>query len=301
MYASADAWAKRKPVQRMSRIVYVNGRYQPYHAARIHVEDRGFQFGDAVYEVCEIKNGQLVDLSRHLARLDRSLSALQISRPMGDGALSHVMRVVIQRNHVKDGFLYLQVSRGVARRDFPFPVPTPKPTLVILARSMSPQRVAARARAGISVMTQPDPRWHRCDIKTVMLLPAVLAKQSAFEAGADDVWFVDREGFVTEGASANAWIITTQNHLITRPLSTEILPGVTRATVLDAIKSQGLSLEERRFTVDETISAREAFQTSASGTVMPVIQVNSAQIGLGQPGPLTRKLREIFHTFATMA
>lgn len=289
-----------KPFERMARVSYVNGRYQPYRAAQVHVEDRGYQFGDAVYEVCEINNRKLVDLTRHLARLDRSLKGLQITRPMSDRALRHVMREVVRRNRVKDGLLYMQVSRGVARRDFPFPTPTPKPTLVVIARASSPQRIAERAAAGISVITQPDPRWQRCDIKTVMLLPAVLAKQGALEQGADDVWFVDRDGFITEGASANAWMITQSNKLVTRPLSPAILPGVTRATALDAISKLGLQLEERRFTVEEATEAAEAFQTSASGTIMPVVGLNAKAIGSGQPGPLTLKLRRMFHDFAEL-
>lgn len=284
----------------MTRQVYVNGRYLPYREASVHVEDRGFQFGDAVYEVCEVYAGQLVDLSRHLARLRRSLTELEIDFSMSDRALSHVMRQTTKRNRVQFGTLYLQVSRGQARRDFPFPTPSVRPTLVCLARAAPPAALAELAETGIAVITQPDPRWARCDIKTVMLLPAVLAKQQALRSGAREVWFVDSDGLITEGASSTAWIITSDKRLITRPLSQAILPGVTRATVLDQLSALGLTVEERAFSTSEAEAAEEAFQTSASGTVLPVTQINDTILKDGRPGPLTTSLRQKFHEFSEL-
>lgn len=210
----------------MSRIVYVNGRYVPYGQAAVHVEDRGFQFGDAIYEVCEVIGGRLIDEERHMARLERSLAELQIPAPMSRAALAHVMRQVIRRNRVRDGLVYLQVSRGAAPRDFYFPAPDVLPTVVCLARPMSRAVPAANALKGIAVKSMPDIRWQRCDIKTVMLLPACLAKEAARADGAKEAWFVDGNGFVTEGASSNAWIVTEDGSVITRQLGTEILRGL---------------------------------------------------------------------------
>lgn len=283
----------------MARIVYVNGRYESYASAAVHVEDRGFQFADSVYEVCEIYGGKLIDLSRHLERLNRSLAELEIPKPMSQPALRHVMTEVVKRNRVKDGMLYLQVSRGVARRDFIFPTqPALKPTLVCLARPAKPGAIDALAGQGIKVITQPDPRWQRCDIKTVMLLPAVLAKQQALRDGVREVWFTDASGQITEGASSTAWIISRDQVLLTRPLSHAILPGVTRMTVMDEVRALGLRVDERSFSVAEAEQASEAFQTSASGTVMPVIKINDSQIGDGQPGAVAQRLRRRFHDFA---
>jgi D-alanine transaminase len=190
----------------MTRTVYVNGRYRPYAEAAVHVEDRGFQFADAIYEVCEVRGGRLVDAPRHMARLERSLAELQIARPMSAAALANVMREVIRRNRVRDGLLYLQVSRGAAAREFLFPADT-TPTVVCLAHPVATAAVEARSKTGIAVKSLPDNRWGRCDIKTVMLLPACLAKEAAHKDGAREAWFVDGQGFVTEGASSNAWIV----------------------------------------------------------------------------------------------
>lgn len=285
----------------MPRCVYVNGRYLPYAQARVHVEDRGFQFADAVYEVCEINAGRLVDVDRHLNRLDRSLRELQIQRPMSDRALRHVMGQTVKRNAVAFGTLYLQVSRGQAPRDFPFPDPPGRSTLVCLARAISPAAMSQLAETGISVITQSDPRWQRCDIKTVMLLPAVLAKQSALGSGAREVWFVDDDGKITEGASSTAWLIMPDGRALTRPLSQAILPGVTRATLMDQLVASGCRIEERAFSVGEAEGAEEAFQTSASGTVLPVIRINDTVIGTGRPGPVTLELRQKFHKFAALS
>ncbi len=282
----------------MTRIVYVNGRYRPYAQALVHVEDRGFQFADAVYEVCEVNGGGIVDMERHLARLQRSLGELQMPMPMSQKALEFVMHQTVWRNRVRDGLVYLQVSRGAGPRDFAFPDERTPATVVCLARSQPPGPAAAQAEAGISVVTLPDMRWKRCDIKTVMLLPAVLAKHEAARHGAKEAWLVDEAGYITEGASSNAWIVSSQGELITRALSRALLPGVTRSTVMDAIAREGLTVAERAFTVAEAHGAREAFLTSATNTVMPVVRIDGAPVGEGKPGAFSLKLRKIFHEVA---
>ncbi|MFT3730846.1 MAG: D-amino-acid transaminase [Hyphomicrobium sp.] len=282
----------------MTRIVYVNGAYKRYAEAAVHVEDRGFQFADAIYEVIEILDGRLVDATRHLARLDRSLRELGIPRPMSDVALLQVIDQVIRRNRVRDGVVYIQVTRGAGPRDFALPPAGTLPTLVILARAQRKGWSAAQAKTGIAVKTIPDNRWARCDIKTVMLLPAVLAKDEAHRSGAKEAWFVDPNGNVTEGASSNAWIVTSDGTLVTHPLDHHVLPGVTRATVMDVAKAEGLKIEERRFHKDEAIRAKEAFITSATNIVMPVVQIDGAPVGDGRPGPLARQLRLRFHHVA---
>lgn len=285
----------------MARVVYVNGRYLPYGQAGVHVEDRGFQFADAIYEVCEVNDGRLVDETRHMERLERSLGELKIPLPMSRRALGHVMHETVRRNRVRTGLVYLQVTRGSAPRDFPFPAGTLSPTVVCLSRRVDGAKREARAETGLSVKTMPDIRWGRCDIKTVMLLPAVLAKEAAATEGAQEAWLVDCEGFVTEGASSNAWIVDTSGTLITRPTGNAILPGVTRRTLLDLISREKIPIIERPFRVEEALAAREAFITSASGTVMPVVSINKVAIGNGYPGDLTRRLRSKFHQIAELS
>lgn len=284
----------------MTRIVYVNGAYKRYGEAAIHVEDRGFQFADAVYEVIEVLGGRLVDATRHLARLGRSLRELAISPPMQEKALLHIIGEVIRRNRVRDGIVYMQVTRGAGPREFALPGPDVLPTLVVFARTQ-PRCAGQLAETGIAVKTVPDNRWERCNIKTVMLLPAVLAKDAARRAGAREAWFVDSSGAVTEGASSNAWIVTAKGVLVTRPLGQEILPGVTRATVMDVAKAEGLRVEERAFTRDEALRALEAFITSATNIAMPVVTVDGQTIGNGLPGTLTRRLRSRFHQMAEIS
>ena len=235
----------------MSRIAYVNGRYLPHAQAKVAIEDRGFQFADGVYEVCEVRSGRLVDERRHMARLDRSLNELRITRPMSAPALSVVLRETVARNRVRDGIVYLQVTRGVARRDFAFPAAGTKPSVIVTARSNDLARLEQMAAEGIAVVTVPDIRWQRVDIKSVALLPNVLAKQTAREQGAREAWLVDAKGFVTEGGSSNAWIVSRDGTLITHPLGRDILSGITRSVVIDVIKGQGLSFEERAFSVEE--------------------------------------------------
>lgn len=282
----------------MPRVIYINGRYRPYGEAKVHVEDRGFQLADAVYEVIEIRDGGLVDATRHLDRLWRSLSELSIARPMTEASLRHVIAETVRRNRVRDGLVYLQVSRGVSPRDFVFPDPPVRPTLVCLARSLRRDGIDQTARTGIAVITVPEIRWKRCDIKTVMLLAACLAKEQASTQGAREAWFVDEAGFITEGASSNAWIVDRTGRLLTRQLGRDILPGITRHTVMDTAASLGLTVEERPFTRSEALDAAEAFVTSATNTVMPVTVIDGVKIGTGMPGPLSLKLRNRFKDLA---
>jgi len=283
----------------MSRIAYVNGRYLPRDDAKVAVEDRGYQFADGVYEVCEVRGGRLVDEGRHMARLNRSLGELSIARPMSPAALQVVLRETIRRNRVRNGIVYVQVTRGVARRDFPFPADA-RPSLVVTARSADLERLEQIAADGIAVVTVPDIRWKRVDIKSVALLPNVLAKQAAREQGAREAWLVDAQGHVTEGASSNAWIVSRDGKLITRPLGQSILPGITRSVVIDVIRAQGLAFEERSFTVEEAYAAREAFITSASQIVLPVVSINGRPVGNGAPGLVATALRRDYHRHAEM-
>jgi D-alanine transaminase len=285
----------------MSRIAYVNGRYLPRAEAKVSVEDRGYQFADGVYEVCEVRGGRLVDERRHMARLDRSLSELRIARPMSPAALAIVLRETVRRNRVRGGIVYLQVTRGVARRDFPFPSADTKPSVVVTARSNDLARLEQVAEEGIAVVTVPDIRWQRVDIKSVALLPNVLAKQVARDRGAREAWLVDAQGRVTEGASSNAWIVSRDGKLITRPTGRDILAGITRSVVLDVVKAQGLAFEERAFSVEEAYAAREAFVTSASQIVQPVVSINGRPVGNGAPGLVATALRRDYYRHAEIA
>jgi D-alanine transaminase len=282
----------------MSRIAYVNGRYLPFADAKVHVEDRGYQFGDGVYEVCEVRGGLLIDERRHLDRLQRSLGELRIRVPMPLQALGIVMCEVVARNRIRYGVVYVQITRGVARRDHAFPMPQVRPSVVVTARTLNKMRNEAVAERGIAVVTVPDNRWGRVDIKTIGLLPNVLARQTAIERGARDVWFVDAAGIVTEASSANVWIVTPAGTLVTRHADNAILRGITRTVLFDAIRAQGLAVEQRDFTLEEAYGAREAFITSASQIVLPVVRVNDRPIGEGRPGPVAIALRRVYHHFA---
>jgi D-alanine transaminase len=284
----------------MSRVAYVNGRYVPHADASIHIEDRGYQFADGVYEVCEIFRGWVVDERRHLDRLERSLRELSIRMPVSRAALAIILREVLRRNRVRDGIIYIQVTRGVARRDHVFPSPAVAPALVVTARSIPRIRGERLAEEGVAVITLPDNRWERVDIKSIGLLPNALAKQKAKEAGAREAWFVDPDGFVTEGASTTAWIVTSLGTLVTRPNGTEILPGITRLTAAAVAARAGHKVEERKFTVDEAKEAREAFMTAASTIVMPIVRIDDRPVGDGRPGPVARKLRGAFHEVAEL-
>ena len=279
----------------MSRVAYVNGRYVPHRDACVHIEDRGYQFGDGVYEVCEIRDGILIDETRHLDRLERSLRELGITMPANRAALRIVMREIVRRNRVRDGLVYLQVTRGVARRDHAFPPTETPPALVLTAKSMSRAKGESTAQQGVSVITLPDNRWERVDIKSVNLLPNAIAKQKAKEAGAYEAWLVDRDGFVTEGSSTTAWIVTAKDTLVTRPNGVEILPGVTRMRASEVARKAGLKVEERKFTVAEAKGAREAFLTAATTIIMPIVKIDASVIGEGRPGPIAMGLRRAFH------
>jgi D-alanine transaminase len=282
----------------MSRIAYVNGRYLPFRDAKVHVEDRGYQFADGVYEVCEVRGGRLIDERRHMARLKRSLDETRIRMPMSPRALGVVLREVVARNRIGYGLVYLQITRGVARRDAAFPMPAVPPSLVITARPLNLAKNEALAAKGIAVVSVPDTRWGRVDIKSVGLLPNVLARQAAIDQGAREAWLVDNDGAVTEGASANAWIVTKAGTLVTRHADHAILRGITRTVALDAIKARGLTVEERAFTLEEAYGAREAFITSATQIVMPVVRIDGRPVGDGKPGPVAAALRREFHRYA---
>jgi D-alanine transaminase len=281
----------------MSRIAYVNGRYCNFRDACVHVEDRGYQFSDGVYEVCEIRGGRLVDMPRHMARLQRSLSELRIAMPMPLSSLAVVLHEVVRRNRVTYGIVYLQVTRGVARRDHAFPSPSVKPSIVVTVRGLNFEKNRQTAATGIKVITVPENRWPRVDIKSVSLLPNVLAKQAAREQDAYEAWYVDADGNVTEGSSSNAWIITGDGRIVTRSADRGILAGITRAVLLEVLAALQIKLEERPFSAAEAKTAAEAFVSSASQIVMPVVAVDGQAIGNGQPGPISRRLREEFHRF----
>jgi D-alanine transaminase len=274
----------------MPRIVYVNGRYVPYQRAQVHIDDRAYTFADGVYEVVTVSDGKFVDEAPHLDRLDRSLRELRIAPAMSRTALQLVLREVVRRNAVRNGLVYIQMSRGVAPRDHPFPK-NPQTQFVAWAKTLAPQP-ASFGEDGVKAVSVPDIRWGRCDIKSTALLPNVLAKQAAREAGAYEAWLVDSDGFVTEGSSTNAWIITGQGELVTRPTDPGILSGITRRTVVELARSEGLQLAERPFSLDEAKAAREAFITSASSFVLPITQIDDKVIGNGKAGSLTRRLRE---------
>lgn len=278
----------------MSRCAYVNGRFTPLEGARVHVEDRGFQFADGVYEYWSVLGGRLADCEGHLERLERSLRELRIPAPMSRTALTLVLHETIRRNRIREGSVYLQITRGQARRDHPFPNPTPRPTVVVIARPADREDGEERAAAGAAVITQPDIRWGRCDIKTVGLLPNVLAKQSAREAGALEAWLVDADGFITEGSSTNAWILDAEGRLRTRDTGANILRGVTRKTLITLAEDLQIPVVEEPFTREEAYAAKEAFFTAASAWVTPVVSIDGHVIGDGRPGPVSRRLRSLY-------
>ena len=278
----------------MSRVAYVNGQYAPFSQAAVHVEDRGLQFSDGVYEVWSVRNGRLLDSDGHFTRLKRSLGELRIREPMDRAALEVVIKETLRRNRVKDGIVYLQINRGVSRRDHAFPGADILPSVIITARAQSPAALNAAASKGAAVVTVPESRWARCDIKTVALLPNVLAKQAAKEQGAQEAWFVDKDGLVTEGSSTNAWIIDANGCVRTRDLNANILRGVTRAKLMELLKEQNLKVEERPFTLEEAYNAREAFYTAATAMVTPVTSINGKIIGDGKPGALALRLRDAY-------
>jgi D-alanine transaminase len=279
------------------RTVYVNGRYVDHRDAAVHVEDRGYQFADGVYEVIHLFRGRLVDAEAHLDRLDRSLGELQISWPMGRGGLRVAMRETVRRNRFATGLVYIQVTRGVAPRDHRFPAQA-RPSLVMTVRPIPEFPDQMRAE-GVGVITIPDIRWARRDIKTVSLLPNVLGKQAAAEAGVYEAWMVDEDGLVTEGTSSNAWIVTGEGVLVTRPASHDILRGITRQVILDLASELDIPFEERSFTPDEAYEAREAFLSNSSHFVTPVTRIDDRPVAHGDPGSLSVALHDRYVRFMT--
>ena len=279
----------------MPRIAYVNGRYLPHREATVHIEDRGYQFADGVYEVTPIVAGTLVDEALHLDRLERSLSELSIAMPTSRAVIEAVSQELMIRNRLTNGFIYIQVTRGVAPRDHKFPKAA-RPSLVMTTRQTKPVSQAVLDN-GLAVVTVPDQRWLRRDIKSISLLPNVLAKQAATEQGAFEAWMVDEQGQVTEGSSTNAWIVTKDGKLVTRPANNEILNGITRVRILRIAKAEGLAHEERPFTVEEAMEAREALLTSSSNFIVPITQIDGKPVGNGHPGLLAGKLRALYEGF----
>ena len=277
----------------MSRIAYVNGRYLALSEAAVNVEDRGYQFADGIYEVIHVFDVRLIDADRHLERLARSLRELRLPAPMGPAPLLRVIAEVARRNRVREGLIYMQVTRGVARRDHAFPNPAVPPALVVTARRTPPFPASAAANA-VAAVTLRDQRWARCDIKTVGLTANVLAKQAAREAGAAEAIQYDADGMVTEGASSNVWIVDAAGHLRTRELSDAILPGCTRAALIGLLDGTGAALDERAFSLAELRAAREVFVTSATSFVKPVLRLDGTAVGDGTVGPVTAALFDRF-------
>ncbi|WP_029007943.1 D-amino-acid transaminase [Azospirillum halopraeferens] len=278
----------------MARWAYVNGRYVPHALAAVHVEDRGFQFADGVYEVVTVLDGRFADLEGHLARLHRSLAELRLPAPASNRVLVFVMGELVRRNGLRNGSVYMQVTRGVAPRDFRFPPAGTPPTLVMTTRSVQRFATPEQVEQGVSVITIPDIRWGRRDIKSVALLPQVLGKQRAADAGAFEAWMIDPDWTVTEGCSSNAWIVTGQGVLVTREPGMRILNGVTRLSLLRLAREGGIPVEERPFTVEEAYGAREAFLSSAGTFALPVTRIDGRTVGDGRPGPVATTLRAAY-------
>jgi len=280
----------------MPRYVYVNGSYVPHSYAYTHIEDRGFQFADGVYEVIGCIHGHLADETGHLDRLERSLKEIQMPMPVSRASLKFIMRELLRRNRHRNGYLYIQITRGVAKRDFQFPHENTKQTLVITSRAFNFE-TNINVLEGIKVITTIDTRWKRPDIKSVALLPQVLAKQEAVEKGAYEAWMLDENGFITEGSASNAWILTTEGNLVTRKASGDILRGVTRTALNELLNDLQINLEVRNFTPQEAYEAQEAFTSSATALIMPVIEIDGHKIGSGKPGPIARQLYKEYRAY----
>lgn len=298
MSDTPHGWATREPV---GRIAYVNGRYLPHARAAVHIEDRGLQFADAIYEVVGVVGGEFLDEEEHLDRLQRSVGEIGMAMPMGRAALKLITREMARRNRVRDGLIYFQVTRGAVRRDHAVSDSPPRPTLIVTARNLDPNQTEQRREKGIAVITRPDERWARCDIKSTALLPNILAKTAARKAGAFEAWLLDDDGFVTEGASTSAWIVTKEGRVVTRDLSNAILPGVTRRIILEAAAEGQITVEERKFTLDEALAAKEAFITAATLGATPVVTIDGHTIGDGMPGPIAQRIQELYHHAAETA
>lgn len=283
----------------MPRIAYVNGRYIDHRRAAVHIEDRGYQFADGVYEVIHLYRARMVDAEPHLDRLDRSLGELNIPWPLSRAAMNVAMRELIRRNRFATGLLYIQVTRGVAPRDHKFPAAT-RSALVMTVRSI-PEFPAEMRENGVDVITIDDLRWVRCDIKSVALLPNVLGKQAAAEAGAYEAWMCDGDGYVTEGTSSNAWIVTADGTLVTRPAGPDILKGITRQAIFELASELDIGFEERKFTREEALGAREAFLSNSSHFVTPVTSIDGTVIANGKPGSLSAALHDRYLDFMAAA
>jgi len=279
----------------MRGVAYVNGAYLPLARARVSIQDRGFQFGDAIYEVWPVRGGVIHDAEGHMARLHRSLNELRIAAPMSEAALWVVLRETMRRNHVRNGIVYVEISRGATRgRDHTFPTAPIRPTLVVTAKNLDTALLAKRAEQGVKVITLPESRWARRDIKSANLLANVLARQAASEAGAFEAWFVDADGFITEGTSSSAFIVDAEGAIRTRPLSNDVLHGVTRAAIMSVAHAHQLKLIETPFTPAEAKQACEAFITHASNAAVPVIAIDNVPVGQARPGPITQALRAFY-------
>lgn len=276
----------------MTRTAYVDGRFLPLAARAIAIEDRGLQFAHGVYEVIKAIDGRLIDLERHLDRLERSLAAIATPLPMARGPLALLLEELLRRNRLRDAAVYLQVSAGVAPRNHAWPAGL-RPSLVATVRPARFPTEQEMAR-GVSVITLPDERWARCDIKSIALLPNALAKQKAAAAGCREAWLVDRDGCVTEGASSNAWIVDAHGTLVTRPLGPAILGGVTRSVLLELARADGIPVAERPFRLEEAQAAREAFLTSTTSLVLPVTEIDGRPVANGRPGSLTSRLAGLY-------
>lgn len=275
----------------MSRITYVNGRYLPHAHAHVHIEDRGYQFSDGIYEVVGVYQGQLMDEIGHLERMQRSLRELDIKEPVSLEVMRLIVREIVKRNKLKQGLVYIQITRGVAPRLHTFPKPPVKPALVVMAQP-KPLHSPEAIKKGVGVITHPETRWARCDIKSISLLPNVLAKQKAAEEGCQEAWFVDDVGNITEGTASNAWIINKEGHLQTRPKGNEILGGITRQAIIRLAKEMGIKVLEENFTLSDVEEAREAFITSATNYVMPVTRINGKHLKNSNSIETTLTLRE---------
>ncbi len=280
----------------MGRYAYVNGQYVDHLKASVHIEDRGYQLADGVYEVVGIRDGKMIDETLHIDRLDRSLGELRIGWPVARATLGFIIRELMRRNSLRDGLVYMQVTRGVARRDHAFPTTPVKPALVLTTKNT--KHLGADPGPGVAVKSERDIRWERCDIKTIALLPNVLAKQAARESGAYEAWLVDEQGCVTEGASTNAWIVTPEGELVSRQTDNGILAGITRHTLKSMVDALQLKFVERPFTLAEAKQAKEAFITSATSFVTPVVKIDGEPVGDGKVGPTARRLREEYVRFA---
>lgn len=284
-------WPHRAPT---GRTAYVNGAYVPHAHAQVHIEDRGLQFSDAIYEVWGVANGALLDEEEHFDRLERSLRELQMAMPMSRGAFKLVLRELVRRNTIDNGILYMQVTRGAVRRDHAIPKTQPRPSVILTARRIAAKAVEGRRQAGVRVISRPDERWVRRDIKSTSLLANILAKTAARDAGAFEAWLIDADGTVTEGSSTTAWIVDADGRLITRSLSNAVLPGVTRRVIMKAAAEAQLPVVERSFTLAEALAAKEAFITAATLGATPVVEIDGKPIGGGKPGPVGRRIQELY-------